>query len=815
MIAAAYYLLQVVLSSGILYGYYLLALRDKVFHHWNRYYLLATVGLSLLLPAIRIPVSGEAAVAEAPSVRVLEVVATGDAYVEALGRSEALQLSAGQWALLGYAIVSLAVLSIFLLALWRIRRILRRHPQLTLEGCRFVMTRERGTPFSFLRWIFWHADTPLDSESGQRMLRHELAHVRERHSYDKLFLGAVLVPCWGNPFFWLIRREMAMIHEFIADRRSVDGPDGAALAAMLLEASFPGRSHLLTNPFFHSPLKRRLKMILKSRNTRTSYITRILALPLLALVAAAFTLRPAAGPARTRVSPEVPAFTVVIDAGHGGHDVGVRSEDGSLSEKDLSLAIARRIRTLNADPSLKIILLREKDEFQPLKQKVERTMALKPDAFVSIHINGAGVKDGPRSGIEVFLGSRNPRSLSGSRRLGSLLQSSLTKVYTTHDTLRTRSQGIYVLDAPEIDYPAAIVECGYLTHPKDRSFLSKAENLDAVALSILEGLAGYRSWMAKGDRIRVDTVPSGKQAMGAVDFKAVGSTADLEPVLLIVNGEKMDIRDLKGRTIRAGSAVIYPKNDPEALARYGQEGKNGVLIFRKAVVGEPIPAKERSVFDTLPESEKPKPYILVDGKSIGALTNAELDRLISPKDIQTIDVSVDSIPGLDGKVAREVVFIRTRPSADSSLPMKMLIQGRPLPNDNIPPVEMRRIIPLQELRSSSESAKEPGKGGAIKVSPGAADPLVVIDDMRLGRMSAAKLDAILAPDRIARIDVLKGETAVTLYGEEGRNGVIVVYSKEYEAGRKKSGAVLPGQRKEHRIFVQRDTRPAETPLKGS
>ncbi|NDC77181.1 MAG: N-acetylmuramoyl-L-alanine amidase [Chitinophagia bacterium] len=494
MIDLAYYLLQVTVCSGILYGYYLLALRNEVYHHWNRYYLLATVGLSLLLPAIRIPVRQEAAAAEAPAVRVLEVVATGDAYVEALGRSEALQLSTGQWLMLGYAAVGLGVLFVLLHALWRIRRILRRHPQVELEGCRLVVTRERGTPFSFLRYVFWHADVPLSSEAGQRMLRHELAHVRERHTYDKLLLGAALVPCWSNPFLWLIRREMAMIHEFIADRRSVDGPDGAALAAMLLEASFPGRSHLLTHPFFHSPLKRRLKMILKTPNNRTSYITRLLALPLLALVAAAFTLRPVAGPTTLPLSPDAPAFTVVIDAGHGGQDAGVQVLDGRMTEKDLTLAIARRIRDLNPDPSLRIILLREKDEFQSLKQKVERSLALKPDAFVSIHINGAGPKEGPRSGIEVFLGTRNQRILPASRQLGSLLHSNLSGVYPTLDTLRTRSQGIWVLDAPEIDYPAAIVECGYLTNPKDRAFLSEAANLDALARSFLEGIAGYRTW---------------------------------------------------------------------------------------------------------------------------------------------------------------------------------------------------------------------------------------------------------------------------------------------------------------------------------
>jgi len=776
MIDAAYYLLQVTVCSGVLYGYYLLALRNEVFHHWNRYYLLATVGLSLLLPAIRIPVRQKAAVTDqVPAARMLEVVATGDAYVEALGRSEALQLSTGHWLLLGYAVVSLVVLIVLLQALWRIRRILRRHPQVELEGCRLVVTRERGTPFSFLRYVFWHADVPLSTEAGQRMLKHELVHVRERHTYDKLLLGAALVPCWGNPFLWLIRREMAMIHEFIADRRSVVGPDGSALAAMLLEASFPGRSHLLTLPFFHSPLKRRLKMILKTRNTRTSYITRILALPLLALVAAAFTLRPAAVPPSLPRHPDAPAFTVVIDAGHGGHDAGVQAPDGRMTEKDLALAIARRIRELNTDPTLQIVLLREKDEFQPLKEKVERSLSLKPDAFVSIHVNGAGPKDGPRSGIEVFLGTRNARSLPASRRLGSLLHANLSRIYPTLDTLRTRSQGIWVLDAPEIDYPAAIVECGYLTNSKDRAFLSRPENLDALARSILEGIAGYRSVQGPRTATRIDTLPAGRTTAGTVTFRSDGKADEKERVLLIV------------RTIESDSAVFYPKNDPEALVRYGLEGKNGVLIFRKAVVGEPLPEKGIPSPDTVPGPRAPKRYILVNGKEIGHLSPAELDRMLPPDQIVTMDVirRLDSLPALAGDV-REVVVIRTKPGGDSALRLHGVTSGQTIPKVASPPNEVRNI-PLQGLNNGQDPPKEPRKTINKIYVQGTADPLVVIDGKRVGRMSTARLDEILAPDRIARIDVLKGETALVRYGEEGRNGVIVVHSKEYEATRKASG----------------------------
>ena len=169
---------------------------------------------------------------------------------------------------------------------------IRQHKIQTIEDFFFVNTSEKGTPFSFLRYIFWHEDIQPESAAGQHILKHEIAHVREKHTHDKLFLNGVLIVYWCNPFFWLIRREMAMIHEFIADKQSVDQQDTAAFAAMILQAAYPRHQFALTNSFFHSPIKRRLKMLIKSQNSRVTYITRLLALPLLLLVIAAFTLKP-------------------------------------------------------------------------------------------------------------------------------------------------------------------------------------------------------------------------------------------------------------------------------------------------------------------------------------------------------------------------------------------------------------------------------------------------------------------------------------------------------------------------------------------
>ena len=114
MIAFAYYLLKVIICSGILYGYYLLALRNRIFHHWNRYYLLATILLSLLLPLISIPIVQEVKQTPNEAVRMLEIVTTGDAYVQELNNGPFLHITTEQFLVLAYFLISMFFLFVMI-----------------------------------------------------------------------------------------------------------------------------------------------------------------------------------------------------------------------------------------------------------------------------------------------------------------------------------------------------------------------------------------------------------------------------------------------------------------------------------------------------------------------------------------------------------------------------------------------------------------------------------------------------------------------------------------------------------------------------
>ena len=135
--------------------------------------------------------------------------------------------------------VSFVVLIGVVRSLISILFLIRRNPVNRLKGLNLVMTDAKGTPYSFFSYIFWNRNLDVESRIGQQMLAHELVHFRHKHSADKLLIELMMVIGWFNPVFWFLKKELYLIHEFIADSRSIENKDSALLAELLLAAAYP------------------------------------------------------------------------------------------------------------------------------------------------------------------------------------------------------------------------------------------------------------------------------------------------------------------------------------------------------------------------------------------------------------------------------------------------------------------------------------------------------------------------------------------------------------------------------------------------
>ena len=280
------YLLKMLTCSALLYGYYRIALYNEKFHQWNRFYLLAAFVVSMVVPIISIEV--------VPTIEVSKVaqVITNMPWNNRYFLEEE-RFSSTDAARLILACVSIVLLVKMVVGIGKVIRFYNHNPSSVLTGkVELVITELTQAPFSFFNWLFWRHDINPASENGKRMLNHELTHIREHHSLDKMFTSLVLCIFWMNPFFWIMRRELNMIHEFLADRKAISTNDGAAFAQMVLQAVplSPVVGNGLINPFFSSQIKRRLIMITTSNKPAYTYLRRLSGLVLMILITTTMAL---------------------------------------------------------------------------------------------------------------------------------------------------------------------------------------------------------------------------------------------------------------------------------------------------------------------------------------------------------------------------------------------------------------------------------------------------------------------------------------------------------------------------------------------
>jgi N-acetylmuramoyl-L-alanine amidase len=483
------YLGKATLLSGMFYGYFHVALKDKQSFGWNRFYLLAATVLSLCIPFLHIPLPILGSEGATHNITHLLRIVPGNGESEAPVAAEAQTTKAFPWAgvLLGaYALVVGLLLSKFfyqLIHLWMLRT---RAPKRHLDDITVIQTDAPGTPFSFFHWIYWDKQILLESEQGRRIFLHELAHVRKAHSLDKILIQLCCI--FSFPVFplYFIRRELQLVHEYQADYEATGRTDIDAYASYLLEHTLGVRQYGMANAFRQHPLIRRIAMMYNFLPTMgtTSTWKRWMALPLFlgSIGLFAFSLEPAT---HHRPKDQTRMLTVIIDAGHGGTDAGAVS--GDLKEKDMNLELVQTIARLSPAYPVHVILTRSSDSTIGVRDRVVFANARKADLFVSVHIN-YNATDPHAEGIQTYVSSKN-EAFDSSRVLGSILQERLGEVYPAENQLRQRSEGIHVLSAPAC--PSALVECGYMSNAKDRAFISNPSNQEKLARQILQAISDY------------------------------------------------------------------------------------------------------------------------------------------------------------------------------------------------------------------------------------------------------------------------------------------------------------------------------------
>lgn len=149
--------------------------------------------------------------------------------------------------------------------------IILRTPEKTVNGIRIKCMKDKSGPFSFFNWIFLNPDNVKEEEMSE-ILTHEMAHVRQRHSIDVIISELVNICCWINPFAWLMKREVRLNLEFLADRKVMDAGFATKSYQYHLLGLTYSHKYGLSNNFNFSHLKQRIIMMNKKKTNGAGHI---------------------------------------------------------------------------------------------------------------------------------------------------------------------------------------------------------------------------------------------------------------------------------------------------------------------------------------------------------------------------------------------------------------------------------------------------------------------------------------------------------------------------------------------------------------
>ncbi len=273
------YLVKINIAIIVLFGFYKLIFSNDTFFAWRRATLFGIYLTAILIPGLDFShwVSSNT-----------DMTFMADAYAEnVLPEVSVSPRASDGWNVLTWlawtygAVVALLMLR-FVRQLLSIAKLKKDCATFELNGIRIhKLTKDEG-PFSFFNLIFVNPEKHKPNEL-EEILMHEQTHCRQWHSADILFTELFAIAFWINPFTWLLKREVRINLEFIADNRTLaTGFDSKQYQYHLLGLTYKKNVATISNNFNVSPLKKRIKMMNKKRTKGIGKARYALFVPLIA-----------------------------------------------------------------------------------------------------------------------------------------------------------------------------------------------------------------------------------------------------------------------------------------------------------------------------------------------------------------------------------------------------------------------------------------------------------------------------------------------------------------------------------------------------
>ncbi|EAR02337.1 M56 family metallopeptidase [Maribacter sp. HTCC2170] len=257
----------------IVYDFFL---RRETFFQWNRLYLIGTHVLSLFLPWLKI----EAFRTEIPIEYYL--------YPEFLWNIQNEPISLGtdsksvislSWQESVFVLGVLIGLGLFIYKMAKLYQLRKNGEIQFFSEYTQIVVANSNLAFSFFKSIFL-GDQVIKDEHD-KIIQHELVHIRQKHSLDLVFFELLRIICWFNPLVYIYQSRVSELHEFIADAQVAKG-NKKEQYQMMLSQVFQTQHISFVNQFFKTSLiKKRIIMLQKTKSKKVWQLKYLLLIPLM------------------------------------------------------------------------------------------------------------------------------------------------------------------------------------------------------------------------------------------------------------------------------------------------------------------------------------------------------------------------------------------------------------------------------------------------------------------------------------------------------------------------------------------------------
>jgi TonB family protein len=272
-----HYLVEANLYMAAFYALYLLFLRSETHYQLNRAYLLSTSVMAFMIPFVQLGIIK-------PVVETNAQITVGNLSGYAVALAHNSVAATPKWTfddyiLLIYGLVAIGLLISLCIRVCLLMALLKKGSVTKNPHFNLIELHQGSVAFSFFNNLF--IDDRL--ASSQTILHHEQVHIRQKHSWDIIYLEFLKIINWFNPVVYLLIASIKEVHEFIADEETAKlDNSNDDYTDFLISNAYGITQNSLTNSFFNKNLlKRRITMLYQKKSGKAARLKYLLALPLI------------------------------------------------------------------------------------------------------------------------------------------------------------------------------------------------------------------------------------------------------------------------------------------------------------------------------------------------------------------------------------------------------------------------------------------------------------------------------------------------------------------------------------------------------